>query len=459
MYWWIHASRSVADNMNSLKNSLRNLLYYPSAVLGIFVIFLLVFTAIYAMIKIPYREAIRLWRGGEDVWYQNPKFAPPAWINLFSSKKYAESFAVRTTDGSMVKNVTPGAEGTSTMEASYTFDFLSDYYPQDMILYITSNYQEKQPFISLEWLTPDGRKIRIASLAIAQKQTYRFSQDQKLQTKLRTDDIIPALFSDEETGDIIRGKYQLLITGATFEPDSDINLEFVLHGQVFGLAGTDHARRDLVVPLLWGAPVALAFGLIASLGTSILTMVIAALGTWYGGWVDELIQRITEINLVLPFLSILIMIGTFYSRSIWVILGATIVLSIFTGAIKGYRSIFVQVKESMYIEAARAYGASGSRIVFLYLIPRMIPLLIPGLVSSVPAFVFLEASLAVLGLGDPVLPTWGKIIENANSNGALYRGYYYWILEPATLLMITGLGFAMLGFALDRVFNPKLRDV
>jgi peptide/nickel transport system permease protein len=445
--------------MNSLKNSLRNLFYYPSAVLGIFVVFLLVFVAVYAMIKIPYNEAIRLWRGGEEVWYQNPKFAPPAWINLFSSKKYAESFAVRTSDGSMIKEVTPGEEGTSTMEVSYTFDFLSDYYPQDMILYLTSRYQEKQPFISLEWLTPDGRKIRIANLAIAQKQTYRFSQDQKLKTKLRTDDIIPALFSDPETGEIIRGTYQLLITGATFEPESDINLEFVLHGQVFGLAGTDHARRDLIVPLLWGAPVALAFGLLASLGTSVLTMVIAALGTWYGGWVDELIQRITEINIVLPFLSILIMIGTFYSRSIWVILGATILLSIFTTSIKSYRSIFVQVKESMYIEAARAYGASSPRIVFLYLIPRMIPLLIPGLVSSVPAFVFLEASLAFLGLGDPVLPTWGKIIENANANGALYRGYYYWILEPATLLMVTGLGFAMLGFALDRVFNPKLRDV
>ena len=85
--------------------------------------------------------------------------------------------------------------------------------------------------------------------------------------------------------------------------------------------------------------------------------------------------------------------------------------------------------------------------------------LIPGLVSSVPAFVFLEASLAVLGLGDPVLPTWGKIIEDANANGALYRGYYYWIMEPAALLMVTGLGFAMLGFALDRIFNPKLRDL
>lgn len=445
--------------MNSLKNSLRNLFYYPSAVVGMLVVFLLVFLAVYAMIKIPYNEAIRLWRGGEEVWYQNPKFAPPSWINFFSSRKYAESFAVRTSDGSMVKKVTPGAEGTSTMEASYTFDFASDYYPQDIILYLSSNYQEKQPFISAEWLTPDGRKIRLTNLALAQKQTYRFSQDAKLKTKLRTDDIIPALFSDPETGDLIKGQYQLLITGASFEPESDINIEFVFHGQVFGLAGTDHARRDLVLPLLWGAPVALAFGLLASLGTSVLTMVIAALGTWYGGWIDELIQRITEINIVLPFLSILIMIGTFYSRSIWVILGATILLSIFTTSIKSYRSIFVQVKESMYIEAARAYGASGSRIVFLYLIPRMIPLLIPGLVSSVPAFVFLEASLAFLGLGDPVLPTWGKIIENANSNGALYRGYYYWILEPATLLMVTGLGFAMLGFALDRVFNPKLRDV
>jgi peptide/nickel transport system permease protein len=426
---------------------------------GLLVIFLLVFTAVYALLKIPYNEAIRLWRGGEEVWYQNPKFAPPAWINLFSSKKYSESFAVKTADGTMTKEVTPGAEGTSTMTISYTFDYPYDYYPQDLILYLNSTYEEKQPFLSAEWLTPDGRKIRIVNTALSRKQTYRVSQDARLKTRLKAKNVIPALFSDPETGELLRGEYQLLISGATFEPDSDINVEFVSHGQVFGLAGTDQARRDLVVPLLWGAPVALAFGLLASLGTSVLTMVIAALGTWYGGWIDELIQRITEVNLVLPFLSILIMIGTFYSRSIWVILGATILLSIFTGAIKGYRSIFVQVKESAYIEAARAYGASDPRIVFLYLIPRMIPLLIPGLVSAVPAFVFLEASLALLGLGDPVLPTWGKIIQDANANGALYRGYYYWILEPAALLMVTGLGFAMLGFALDRIFNPKLRDV
>jgi peptide/nickel transport system permease protein len=445
--------------MSSLKNSFQKLLYYPSALVGILVVLLLVFTAVYAMIKIPYQEAIRLWRGGEEVWYQNPKFAPPAWFNLFSSKKYAESFAVRTSDGSMEKTVLQDTPEISTITMSYPFEFAYDFYPQEMLLYVTSNYQEKQPFISIEWLTPDGRTIRVANMTVSNRETYRFSQDNKLRTRLRSEGVIPALFSLPESSTPLKGQYQLLVTGTAFEPDSDINVEFVSHGQVYGLAGTDQARRDLLVPLLWGAPVALAFGLLASLGTLILTMVIAAIGTWYGGWVDELIQRVTEINLVLPFLSILIMVGTFYSRSIWVILGATILLSIFTGAIKGYRSIFLQVKESGYIEAARAYGASNMRIIFVYLIPRMIPLLIPGLVSSVPAFVFLEASLALLGLGDPVLPTWGKIIQDANSNGALYRGYYYWIMEPAALLMVTGLGFAMLGFALDRIFNPKLRDL
>jgi peptide/nickel transport system permease protein len=444
--------------MNALKGFTQKLLYYPSALMGVLVVVLLVILAIYAMVTIPYHEAIRLWRGGEEVWYQNPKFAAPAWINYFSSEKYAESFSVNTGDGSLRSEFTSGAEGTGTLLATHVFDFNYDTYPQDMILYFNSEFAEKQPFISLEWLTPDGRTVRIANMAISQEFTYRFAQDEKLKTRLQTDDIIASLFSDPETGSPLKGQYQLLITGTTFEPASTINAEFVFHGQVYGLAGTDQARRDLMVPLLWGAPIALAFGLIASLGSLVLTMIIAAVGTWYAGWIDELIQRITEINLVLPFLSILIMIGTFYSRSIWVILGATIALSIFTGAIKSFRSIFLQVKESMYIEAARAYGASGPRIVFYYLIPRMIPLLIPGLVSSVPAFVFLEASLAVLGLGDPVLPTWGKIIQDANSNGALYRGYYYWILEPTVLLMITGLGFAMLGFALDRVFNPKLRD-
>jgi len=447
--------------MNSLKNSFREMMRYPSAIVGVFVILLLVVEAAYAIITIPYTEAIRLWRGGEEVWYQNPRNAPPAWTNLFSAQKLPESFVAKSLDGGIKKVVTLGAGGTSSIEYTYSFDYSYDAFPQELLLYLKAAYNEKQPFISVYLLTPDGRKTRISDFGVNKSQTFRFSQEEKLKRRLAGQDIMTGLFAvpKSEPAVPLKGQYQLLMNVVTFEEGSDLDVEFVFHGLVYGLAGTDHARRDLMVPLLWGAPIALAFGLIASLGTSVLTMIIAALGAWYAGWVDEFIQRVTEVNLVLPFLNILIMVGTFYSRSIWIILGVTILLSIFTGAIKSYRAIFMQVKESTYIEAARAYGASSQRIVFLYLIPRMIPLLIPGLVSSIPAFVFLEATLAVLGLGDPVLPTWGKIINDAWSHGALYKGMYYWILEPAVLLMITGLGFAMLGFALDRIFNPRLRGM
>lgn len=92
------------------------------------------------------------------------------------------------------------------------------------------------------------------------------------------------------------------------------------------------------------------------------------------------------------------------------------------------------------------------------MVPRVIPVLVPGFVTLIPSFVFLEASLAILGLGDPVLPTWGKVLNDAQQNGALYKGYFYWVLGPAVLLMITGLGFAMIGLSMDRIFNPRLRE-
>jgi len=391
------------------------------------------------------------------------RYPPPVWMNLFTAKKQPVSFVINSKTGNMTRTVKPHSDGSSTITTTYTFDYPYDGFPQDVILYFNAQFKAKQPFASLEWHTPDGRKIQVANFGVATQYTYRLSQDSVLQTKLNGVDPQIALFADPKSPDPnkpvpMKGTYQLVITGITWEPGSDMTSEFVLHGQVAGLAGTDIYRRDLMVALLWGVPVALAFGLIASVGTTFLTMVIAAFGAWYGRWVDGLIQRITEVNLVLPFLPILIMIGTLFSRSIWVILGATVALSIFTSQIKAYRAIFMQVKEATYIEAAKSYGAGNWRIIVLYLIPRLIPTLIPTLVLSVPTFVFLEATLAVLGLGDPTLPTWGKIIDDAFTNGALYKGYYYWILEPAVLLLFTGLAFALLGFALDRIFNPRLRE-
>ena len=448
--------------MKAFINTLREITRYPSAIVGLVIIGILILVSIYALVTIPYNEAIRLWRGGEDVWYANPKNVPPAWFNYFSQKKQPVTLTFSSERGEAEKVVETGSE-THDITITYTFDYEYDDFPTELTFYFTSKFDSKSPFVAIRWITPDGRELRVADFGVNARQTYRASQDEKL--KRRLGGLFPevGLFadpnSDPDKPAPLKGTYQIRIEGVAFEADSDINAEFVMQGKLAGWAGTDHLRRDLTIALLWGTPVALSFGLLASLGTGVTTMIIAAFGVWYSGWVDELIQRITEINLVLPFLSILIMVGTFYSRSIWTILGVTILLSIFTGAIKNYRAIFMQIKESTYIEAARAYGAGDMRIVFLYLIPRIIPLLIPGLISNIPAFVFLEASLAVLGLGDPVLPTWGKVIYGALANGALYNGQYYWMLQPAILLMITGLAFSMLGFSLDRIFNPRLRGL
>ena len=445
--------------MNAFRKNLKEVMQYPTAIIGGIFILILIAVAIYAVISIPYQKAIDLWRGGEAVWYHNPKNVPPVWFNWFSAKKQPVSFYVKDGHGNYKKDVVENANGTEEITISYSFDYQADGFPQEMLLYFTNKYSAKQPFVTINWLAPDGRNIQVDNMGIAQAQTFRFSQNRNLLNQFAGQNPVEGLFTFTDPKKPVKGVYTVVVKGTTFEPEADINAEFVMQGKVAGVAGTDNQRRDLTVALLWGVPIALIFGLVAAFGTSVLTMIIAAFGAWYGGWLDELIQRITEINLVLPFLSILIMVGTFYSRSIWTMLGATIALSIFTGGIKSYRAIFMQVRESMYIEAARAYGASDMRIVFQYLIPRMIPLLLPALVSSVPAFVFLEATLSVLGLGDPVLPTWGKVIYEGWINGALYKGYYYWILEPAVLLMITGLAFALLGFALDRIFNPRLRGM
>ena len=455
--------------MKEIKRSFRELLRYPSAIVSMVMILLAVLLSVYTMITIPYDEAIRLWRGSEDDWYRYPKQAAPAWFNIFSKKKEPVSFFLNSAEpkedsnGKVIKEVETRQDGSQKITVTYTLDYQYDDFPQEVILYTSPSNTTKKPLVGVTWITPDGRKTNIASYSVTQRDAYRISQDERLGRILRAAKPIEGLFadpaSDKKSPVPLKGTYQMIVTASVYEPKASLDTELVLHGTRYGLAGTDFKRRDLMIALMWGMPIALAFGLLAALGTTITTLVIAAIGTWYGGWVDDLIQRITEINAVLPFYPILIMIGTFYSRSIWLILGVTILLGIFGLGIKNYRAIFMQIKEAPYVEAARSYGASDGRIIIRYLTPRVIPLLIPQLVTLVPSFVFLEAGLAVLGLGDPFIPTWGKVIDDARANGALYQGLYYWILEPSALLLITGLAFALLGFALDRVFNPKLREM
>jgi len=233
----------------------------------------------------------------------------------------------------------------------------------------------------------------------------------------------------------------------------------VVYGCVYGIAGTDHLRRPLIIGLLWGTPIALAFGLTASVLTTALSLIIGTVSGWYVGKVDLVIQRVVEINAILPFLPILIMLTTFYRIDLFIILLCVVLLSIFSLGIKQTRILVMQIKSYPYIEAAQAYGASNMRMIMLYVIPKILPPVVPSMISSVPGFVFLEAALSFLGLGDPFLPTWGKIINDAYTNGAVYKGMYYWVLEPAFMLILTAVSFALIGMALERIVNPKLKEL
>jgi peptide/nickel transport system permease protein len=172
---------------------------------------------------------------------------------------------------------------------------------------------------------------------------------------------------------------------------------------------------------------------------------------------DDVIQRLSDINIIIPILPIAIMVSMLYTKSIWAILGVVVALSIFGNNVKIFRAAFLQFRDANYIEAARVYGASHWRIIKSYLVPRIVPLLVPQLVIMVPTYVFYEATLAYLGVSDPYLPTWGKIIYDAITVSG-FQGDYYWILQPLALLLSTSIAFAMLGFTLDRILNPRLKD-
>jgi peptide/nickel transport system permease protein len=447
---------------SNVASGLEQLFRYPSAALGLFIIAALLVVSICTVIVLPYDEMIALWREGDEIWARNPRAAAPAWFNLFRREDLPRTIRMRSHggDGAVGKSSTAASENMTEIVISFPFDFQYDGFPQDLLVTIDATYGEKKPLAIMTWLTPDGREIELASDQIEESYAYRLSSDDRVQRKANGKRPMEVLFADPavQTSVPLKGGYELQVKTFVFEENADVESEFVLFGEVYGLAGTDSSRRDLLIPLLWGMPIALAFGILAAVGTSVSSMVIAGVGTWFGGWVDVLVQRITEVNMVLPFLPVSIMVYTLYSKNLWAILGVTVLLSVFGSAIKNYRAIFLQVKEAPYVEAAQAYGTSDWRIIFRYLIPRIVPVLIPQLVILVPSYVFLEATLAFLGISDPVLPTWGKLIVEGLSRG-IHTGDLHLFLEPLGLLALVAFAFVLLGAALERIFQPRLREI
>ncbi|MFC1936771.1 ABC transporter permease subunit [Chloroflexota bacterium] len=464
---------TLKHQISSMLSIGRDLLRYPSAVFGTLIIILLVGGSIFAIVAFPYNQI-------GDQWYSqsftgkvdSPRLASPLWVNNFRKGDLLSTLVRSTKDGQVERIFGYDNNGGRTVSIRFDINYFYDRVPEEISLYFEPQYKEKRPFISMVWITPKGDEIKLKNFGVettgkldlleylARKQGALGQSIPGESSELETDYGNPEffqLFSDSESGTVNQGIYQLAIDARLFEPDADLDVELVMLGQVYGLAGTDIYRRDLLIPLLWGMPFALAFGLMGAVVTSLISMAIAATGVWFGGWVDTLLQRLTEANMIIPVLAISVLMYAFFNVSIWTILGIIVVLNVFSGPAKSFRAAFLQIKEAPYIEAAKTYGAKNSRVIFVYMVPRIIPVLIPQLVALIPSYVFLEATLGMFNIKSDY-PTWGRIIYEALKHGVGW-GSRYWVLQPIGLLLLTGFSFALVGFALDRILNPKLKGV
>ncbi|MBL8080091.1 MAG: ABC transporter permease subunit [Anaerolineales bacterium] len=447
---------------------------YPSAIFGLAVIIIMLIGSIYALTALPFEQYGREFDASRSTGRNyRPSVAAPAWTNLFSTTPRLSTLIMNEASPQTGVVLHDLGDGWMEKTTTFTFDYFYREIPSDMYLYLNPDYEEKIPYVSLTWITPDGRKLELIPKSINADTHYDFDSGMRVSRLLRENPqwkvwFVPGgqhptpsyhlLFAKTNSSQDLplHGTYRLIVKSLLFEKGSDMQPELVLLGQVYGVAGTDYWRRDLIVPLFWGMPFALLIGLFGTLVTILAAMLLPAIGVWYGGWLDRVIQHITEINMVLPGLMIAVLAYALFNTNIWVILGIVVMINSFGSPIKTFRSALLQAREAPYIEVARSYGAGDFRIITRYLIPRILPVLIPQLVTQVPSFIFLEATLGFFNIKSNY-PSWGRVIYDGLSHGALY-GSLFWVLNPILLLLLTGLAFALLGSALERILNPRMLD-
>ena len=467
-----------------IKSALKEAVRMKSGLVGFGILASLIIVAAIVPFYAPY-DVVRNW-SRLDPWQDNPRYAAPEWSEIFSG-----GHQPRTTifePDSFRKNIyfvtVPGSNETFKV-VNLTKSFYWDYdnFPSELSIAVNGTFSGQSPLIEVGWLREsDGQFVSLLVQSIpdsARNRSVVLTQTSSAITQIRdnirtwvlnegvidqanvtTAVIMPevALFARNDTAQLSghnahlqKGFYELIVKYTSFNNTDDVNGRLILYGTVYGIAGTDDKRRDLLTGLLWGAPIALAFGVAAG-------GVVGALSGWYGGPIDTFVQRFADFYLIIPTLPILIMISLFYRPGIVALLFYLVAFGIVGSTTKVVRSIVLQIKEEQFIEAAQSYGASRGRILFKYIIPRIMPYTFALVALSVPAFIFVEASLSFLGLGDPVLPTWGSIIGQAYDQGALFYGWWWWILFPAGGIIYTTIGFALLGYAFDKVLNPRLRE-
>jgi peptide/nickel transport system permease protein len=235
------------------------------------------------------------------------------------------------------------------------------------------------------------------------------------------------------------------------------------------LLGTDELGRDMLNLTIHGARISMSIGLMATFITIVVGAVVGIVAGYTGGVLDTLLMRVTDVFLVLPTIVLAIILAPvvldvigsdaelFGIRATLLVIVVVIGLTSWATTARIIRSQVLSLKERMFVDRARVIGAGSGHIMRRHILPNVINLIVAQSVLTFATAVFTETTLAFIGLGDPFAPSWGEILNAAQSSGAPGLGAWWYIAPPATCVVLVVLAFTLVGNALDDILNPKSR--
>jgi peptide/nickel transport system permease protein len=237
------------------------------------------------------------------------------------------------------------------------------------------------------------------------------------------------------------------------------------------LLGTDEVGRDMLNLTVHGTRIAMVIGLLATVITVFLGGLIGVISGYVGGWLDTILMRISDFFLVLPtFVLALILtsmireiLGT-GAREIFGIRFGLIAIVIVIGitswssTARIIRSQTLSLKERAFVDRARVIGAGNLHIMARHILPNVVNLIVANAVLVFAGAVLTETTLSFIGLGDPFQPSWGQILNAAETAGAAGLGAWWYFLPAGTCIVLVVLAFTMVGTAIDDVLNPRQRS-